>query len=515
MYKVLIVDDEWIIRDGITRLIPWEEQGFHVAGVAENGLAAWELIVADPPEIIITDVKMPGLNGLELIAKVHAVHPEIRFVVLSGFNEFELAKEAMRYGVKHYLLKPCNENRIMEVMAELKAELNGVAAREAAIRQKQEQLLHVLPLVKEQFVREFVAYRHYTGDEYDYYCSLLGIEDATFRMILFEPTGAYTASELFGLSAMVDVFFGAELFLGTTIKDHGLVLVGSVGTEALLQQLQPLQTDFAAAYGMEVNVAYSDPFQFDQAPLVYQQLSECLKHALYLAEGSMITPGDLHGGDEKVAHRELLFDYDSLTAAVKSGAAESVQKELNRFFQQLRQFKLGLNLWKTYTTELFMVLIRQCRPEALSAYLDKLLDLQKLATAEELQQFVCHAGLEITGANHEIIRNKYHKIIERVLSYVRDNFGNEDLSLKWLASQVVYMNEGYLSKLFLKETGEKFSHYLLRLRMEQAKELIERNGAERIYEIAQTVGLGNNPQYFSQLFKKYTGCSPSEYKKGG
>lgn len=254
LFKVLLVDDERIIREGIARIIDWGSCGFSLMGAAANGIEALELIRRERPEVVITDLKMPVLSGLELIAKVKQELPETVFVILSGYGEFELAREAMHYGVRHYLLKPCNESKIGETLAEIREEL---------IRKERQE-------------------------------------------------GSYQG---------------------------------------------------------------------------------------------------------------------------KSGGA----KELN----------------------------------------------------------------PITN----------NKIVNKIIKYVQENLNDEQLSLKTIAGQVLYMNENYLSKLFIKETGEKFSHFLMRLRMEKAKELMENSADDRIYEVASKVGFGNNPQYFSQLFKRYTGLAPTEYKK--
>lgn len=254
MYKVLLVDDERIIREGIARIIDWGSCGFSLIGAATNGIEAFDIIYRERPEVVITDLKMPVLSGLELIAKVKQELPKTVFIILSGYGEFELAREAMRYGVRHYLLKPCNESKISEILNEIREEL--------------------------------------------------------------------------------------------------------------------LQMERKEQYGKE-----------------------------------------------------------------KSGGAEEIDS---------------------------------------------------------------------------ITKNK---IVKNIIKYVQENLNDEQLSLKAIAGQVFYMNENYLSKLFIKETGEKFSHFLMRLRMEKAKEVIESSDDDRIYEVASKVGFGNNPQYFSQLFKKHTGYAPSEYKE--
>ena len=114
MIKLLIADDEKIIRETIASLIDWNSLGISLIGTAENGLEAYNMILDDYPDIVLTDIKMPGLSGLDLIQRIHEINPDTQFVILSGYGEFKFAQRAMQYGVKHYLLKPCNEEQIIE-----------------------------------------------------------------------------------------------------------------------------------------------------------------------------------------------------------------------------------------------------------------------------------------------------------------------------------------------------------------------------------------------------------------
>lgn len=116
MYKVLIVDDERIIRDGIASVIEWEQHEMTLAGTAKDGIEAYEMIKRSLPDIVITDIIMPGMNGLDLIAKVSEEYKDITFIILSGHGEFNYASKAMAFGVKHYILKPCDESTIIPVL---------------------------------------------------------------------------------------------------------------------------------------------------------------------------------------------------------------------------------------------------------------------------------------------------------------------------------------------------------------------------------------------------------------
>ena len=161
MYKVLLVDDERIILDGISQMVDWQAFGTELTGTAQNGLQAYDLIAAEPPDIVISDIRMPGLDGLGLVAQTYATHPNVKFVLLSGFGEFEYANRAMQYGVKHYLLKPTDETKIADSLKEVTAELDQKRRREAFILDMKRRFEKVIPHVKEQVLREFVTNKTY------------------------------------------------------------------------------------------------------------------------------------------------------------------------------------------------------------------------------------------------------------------------------------------------------------------------------------------------------------------
>ncbi|MBZ4645326.1 MAG: two-component system, response regulator YesN [Petroclostridium sp.] len=287
MYKLLLVDDERIIREGIKCMVDWTGLGISIQE-AKNGLEAYDMIVNEIPHIVLTDIKMPGLNGLELIEKTKERFPDIVFVILSGYGEFDFASKAMQYGVKYYLLKPSNENEITDVLIKVIAELKEKIEKEEFINSIKSKLEKVMPQVKEQFLRD------------------------------------------------------------------GL---------------------------------------------------------------------------------------------------------MNRFYQE-----------------------------------DQI-------------------GTEIAQANYEHNARRNSVLIDSILKCIDENIQNEQLSLSWIAKEILYMNEDYLGKLFKKEMNENFCHYVKRVRMEKAKKLIEEVKDCKICEVAEQVGCGSNPQYFAQIFKKYTGYTPTEYKK--
>jgi len=248
MLKLVIADDEDMVRETMGRIIPWEELDIELVASCKNGIEAYDAILDENPDIAMTDIKMPGLSGIQLIERIRQVNDSIEFIILSGYGEFSLAAEAMKYGVKHYLLKPCDEEQIIRVMR--------------------------------------------------------------------------SVSE------------------------------------------------------------------------------DCIK-------------------------KQAFYDYQ-----------KSIRKNASP---------------------------------------------------------------------------QYKDYVAKTLEYIEENLNEPDLSLKKIAETRLFMNVDYLSKQFLKQTGQKFSSYVNEKRIQKAKLLLHERGVDKIYSIAEQVGCGNNPQYFSQLFKKYTGMTPKEY----
>lgn len=514
-YSVLLVDDERIIREGIASIIDWENLGFSLCGTAQNGIEAINMIDSNPPDVVITDIKMPVLNGLELIERAKKQYPDIIFIVLSGHGEFEFASTAMKHGVKHYLMKPCNEGKIIEVLEDVKSELSQREDREEFILRNRQNMDKVLPLVREQFIRDFIMNRAYTREEFEYYRKLLGIESSCVRLMLFQPEGDYGFEEILALVNIIETVIGKEILcFNTVVKNQVLLLIDAIPINEMTGFIGRIKETFNYYNAKEINISYSDSGCFEEAPLMYKDAQECLTYSFYLGGGSVISRGDLISEGGKTDNDSMFFDYEKISASIKSGNVENVEREIDAFFKELKSAKLGINIAKTYCMELFLVLARQHRAEDSDKYMKRVLEMQMMDSLDKIQQFLKEAGIKLAKLNYEGIVKRHGKLVRTIIKHVNENIDNENLSLKWLASEVLFMNVGYLSKLFNKEMGEKFPHYLMKLRMEKARELIRTSEEDRVSEVARKVGFGDNAQYFSHLFKKCTGYTPSEYKRG-
>jgi len=514
MYKVLLVDDERIILDGISKIVKWEEAGTVLAGTARNGIEAYEKIEEDPPHIIISDIKMPGMDGLQLAAKVSSQYPHIKIILLSGFGEFEYAQSAIEYGVKHYLLKPCNENKIMEVLEELVSELNQERQSEQFVSSMKEGLAKVLPHVKEQFLKEFVTNKTYGNRDWEYFSHLfqLDLGDRKVRLILFHLDGPFEFEHLFAVKNIAEELLENNV-LSSTVGDHVLIVVEDTFTASALQErIGQIRETFLKYYKIDLTIALSEAGEIIQARNLYKQTLECLNYRFYLGEGSLITKSDIVGLG-RTESDELGFNEDNLIMQIKTGNRQEAAHEIELFFQRLSELRSDITTAKSYVIQLFMEMIRLGDSENMHRYMDKVVKLMQLDTLQAIQTLFKETAEEIASSHYEQTKSKHSAIVSKVVDIINEHLANPELSLNWVAHQMLYMNPDYLGKLFKKETGEKFSNYVMRVRISKAIDLLHQKSDIKIFELAEQLGFGDNPQYFSQVFKKYAGCSPSEYLK--
>ncbi|WP_082234936.1 response regulator [Halobacillus massiliensis] len=513
MYKVLIVDDEINILEGIAAIVNWEACGTELAAKAHHGLMAYEMIMSDPPDIVITDIKMPGLNGVELIQKVYQTNPEIKFIVLSGHDEFEFAKTAMECNVQHYLLKPSDENKIEEALTKVVKTLDEKSSREQFLEKMKESLQSVMPKAKEQFLKEFITTKKYGVKDWEYYSSVFGLHTTAdeYRILLMKVEGSSEYEHLLALKELViEQLEDTYITLETTIGDRVVILIERSLQREMVSCLQQVKEHFFNYYNLECSAAISEAGSIQRLRQLYKEALDCLTQQFYVEGGSIVTVQELKKPSNPV--EELQYDHQDLLFAVRSGDSKTALEYLEDFFEEIKQEKYEAGLVQTHCLELYLALIRQADKQDMEEYLKQVLVFQQYDRLHEFKEFLEQTALQISRYHYEKTKQTQSHIIDRVISYVEDNLGDEELSLSKIAAEILYMNSDYLGKLFKKEKGERFSNFLINLRIEKAVDMIEHSDHVKIFEVAEAVGFGNNPRYFGQVFKKYTGMTPTDYK---
>ncbi|CAM4078388.1 response regulator transcription factor [Lederbergia lenta] len=512
MYSVLLVDDERIILDGISSFIQWEKIGASLIGTAKNGLEAFRIIEEQQPDIVISDIKMPGMNGLELVEKTYAIYPDIQFIMLSGFGEFDYAKQAMQYGVKHYLLKPCNEQMIINALKEMMEEIALKKNNRQFISEMKDRLDHVLPYAKEQLLKEFVTRDMYGSYDLEYYEKIFRLEmkDSRVKLLLIQLEGNFDFEHMFAIKNISEQLF-EHIILSCTVEDYVLIVIEDSNEENIHLQIETIRETFFKYYQLDTTIAISESGKWIHIKKLYKEALECLQHRFYLGEGTIIRKADItYSADDN----QIVLNYDEqrFCLLVKSGRWDDANKELMEFFKQLVELRMEIYTTKSYVIQLFNAMIRICSAEQMKIYLVYISQLLEMETIQQMESFIIKIAKEITLQFYE--RNKYthSAIIQKVLQTVEEQIGNPELSLNYVAQEELYMSADYLGKLFKKEVGERFSNYVSKVRMERAMHMIQNENDVKVFELAEKLGYSDS-QYFSQVFKKHTGFTPSDYRK--
>lgn len=501
--RLIICDDERIIRETIRNLIDWESLGIQIVGVCRDGIEAYDAIVDEYPDIVLTDIKMPGLSGLKLIQKITQTYDKIEFVILSGYGEFALATEAMKYGVKHYLLKPCNEKQIIEVMQQVKKE----CYHNRTLRNLQQEQIQVSNNLHQSIVRNIITETISSQENLTLLIKansqFLNFDDVNYERCLFTFA---CVEDLQKVAQNFPKFFEStpQIAIHKYYIQNSLILFFE-NCEASYEKLDAQMKDLC---------------RICTAPVKYQRKSfqnlRCLLEDLIESmRGFGMIYSIMGSGVSSIYNFSSLLEQSNQIVKKLQTVPQNERKEqLNKFCAILSCVN-NPNILRSLITDILL-----CQPvqdcfDSSTGVTELLLSLEDLDDCNQIRSLLYEKIDSLIRQENEN-SPKYKSFIENTMSYVNTHLNDPNLSLKWIANNYLYMNVDYVSKQFVKQTGQKFSNYLNELRIERAKKLLlkcDPGKNSSISEIAEEIGCGDHPQYFSQLFKKYTGMTPSAYVK--
>jgi two-component system response regulator YesN len=531
MLSLVIVDDERGIIELIKNLIDFDRIAVKIVGEADNGVDAYNLILAKRPDVVITDIRMPGMTGIEMIAKTNKAGLSVTFVVISGYRDFDYAQTALRFGVVDYLLKPIKQNDLNNLLVRLNDQKENTAAREVKVQSMQEQLATSIELLRQNSLRDLLS-----GNPERVHNGLLAIKSQTF--FHFEPGKFCVALVKIDCTSEVEVQYPAdsiEVIMGKFIRKLKpdcfeaesvcdttmgcLVFNYALGKHLTLEQKQQylhdlLRGDAYKYVFFDITVALgSEESEIAGIAHSFNKAVDALHHRIDLGCGGILN------------YRTLAREYPDAVANLD----DSARKKLRKSIENLSKTE-GANVIRSLVTNYLSKnggraygLYRYC--EDLLRNIDEIVfDLFEVRPfgpdryKENIENCTTAAGLEqicqdyAAGIMEFCITEKQNQVyrpIRLIKQYIQEHFA-QPISLEDVA-QVVHFNPVYVSTVFKKETGLSFTGYLTEIRLEEAKKLLKTTSLN-IAEIARQVGY-NDVRYFSKLFIKSVGIKPVEYRK--
>ena len=370
---------------------------------------------------------------------------------------------------------------------------------------------NIKPLFKELFLRRYVMGEGEYEDIFKAYCKTAEVDyTSPVRMLIIKPEGERREEELHFLKKRIETVLGSKGTLAeAALNGHILVITDILEKNRILSLLERIRVAVRKHSGADMAAVYSDVLTISGAPERYGRLKVCLDNLFYADNSKILYENDAHEGHSLGEQP----DYAVFENYIKNGDATEAKSFLNDFFGVTEKIKPAPRVSKEYCTGLYICVMRCCGQDKIEGYLGGIGEIRSAQSFGTIKRLLHEVTDEVAQANKPKNTRIYSSLIKDTIETIDKNIENENLSLRWLAGTILYTNVDYLGKLFKKETGKNFSHYVMEKRMEMAKELILEGKKDRIYEVAEKVGYGSNSQYFSQVFKKYTGVSPLEYKE--
>lgn len=535
MYKILIVEDEAIIRDSIARYIDKSEPDFEVIGKAENGLKALEVFEHELPDVVVTDVLMPNMNGIEFIRKVREKNKDIKIVIISGHDEFAFVQTAMSLNVTDYLLKPFLPEKLVATLNKVKTAIDNQRNFYKNMDNLQKRLDESMPIVRERFYNDLVSDVLYM-EEIRHKCNFLDIdvyaEFYTVAIIKLKNHNVASANEFqkeekiqFFLMDTVGQLFDQQIktfVFCITTNQIGIIICGSYDykyqfSRYINRSLTKLMNSMANYYDVLIYASVGKLYEdISKLPQAYNEAKEAMAYSFVREANSVINYDDifLDGAKNYVNPSSLIKDI-ILNAKIEK-EADAIYKIKELFQYYVENGIMEQNFIKTDVIDIIIALQRYVEESKGNSYflykynISPYEQIQRVDTMYELRNLL-ESFIGLTIQEISVIREGHsYNIIEKLKSITALNISNEEFNLDCAAS-MLYISPNYLRQLFKEQTGQTFLEYLTAERMKKAAELIE-NHAISISDISEKVGYCSQ-SYFSKCFKKYFCVAPSEYRK--
>lgn len=519
MFQLIFVDDESIIRDGIKKCINWEENGFELGGIFENGEKALEFVEQKHVDVVISDINMPRMDGLALSKILAERYPSIILILLTGYDQFDYAQQAIEFKVTEFILKPVTADELAKVLKKVRYELILRDEKEKEQVLLQEKLRESFPLLRERFFYRFVSGRldKATVERRKNFFQWDDLSDnyQIMAVILPEDCGdieSFTVLEqIKKLRNDADEFFmdRNNILIGLIQEHTEEIIEGKVKTlaEQIFHRTAELSLEpVYIGYGNPVN----DCCLIDTS---YRGALTAARYGKLMEVSQIISVRDIQNR-EKPSIVQFISLENTFFRQLEEGSREQAKAALKDIFVFLKENVLTGEEAAYFFIRIHGVMHAFLKEMDLFSSITRFSSLppsefETLTAAEKY--FIRQIDLvedQILISRNDIVRRR----IDKAKKIIADNYNNKKFSLQDMCNEL-YLSTSQFSVIFKEGTGMTFIEYLTSFRIDKAKKLLKTTD-KRSYEIADAVGYGD-PRYFSIIFKKYTGITPLEYRKEG
>ena len=536
MLRVFLAEDETIIRETLRDTVPWARCGYTFVGEAGDGELALPLIQQTRPDVLITDIRMPFMDGLALSKLVLQEFPQMKVIILSGYDDFEYAQTAIGLGVERYLLKPITKSTLMKVLEEVREKIQGERAQQNYLAQFRQEAQDYEQYARRRFLERVVAGQLSVQEIYEQAEKLdLDLRAKSYNLALVSAMPeSGSASESYSepgariRDGMVAHFLKHPeyiLFRWNLTSFAVLLLERQENMEAIMVRCIRKVQELYQTFGPELNwyVAIGTPSQrLSALPGCFEEVSRLWAYRHILPEQHILTAQTVKsltgtGSDHDLSGLDMnKVNPTMLTGVLQNASAQEIPSFVDEYTHSLEDalesgpFCQYLMLSARFTATQFVENLGMEQRE----YLGNLSCLGMVGqqiSIDDLKRYLSDILLQAIRLRDRVTGSQYNVQLKQAIRYIDEHYRSEDISLNRVAKEVD-LSPNYLSAVFSQEMGTTFVEYLTAKRMEKARELL-RSSDLRSGEIAAAVGYKDS-HYFSFLFKKTQGCTPRDYRGG-
>ncbi len=521
MHTVVIVDDEMIVSRGLSEKVDWRQLDCQVVGIGSNGLEGKSLIDRFRPDIVITDIKMPGMNGLDLAQYVRESYPESVTILLSGYTEFDYARTALRHQVFDYLLKPVDLEDLKRCIGKAHKHLTtiGSALKQGELVKKAVE--NRTALAESGILLNIIVNGNKDIGTLDEKMNEMGLRLRKGQTVIFERyqrnDDPVSASLLqYAIQNIVSETYD-NLDIRATVFNHEGQNVAVIKYNS---EIQPVVFERRVMEATEMCHSHISLYLKFNVNIGIGNIFDGIQglHASYRSANAMLEDNLFWGihntfrQPDRADRKDAFVQVDpQWLAAVSEGNEEESKAYLDRFLHQIKGFRNKTCAFNGLM-DFLVGLTRHISDKEMNALITRsITEIPALRTFKDYEA-------ALTGTMETVCRQARRdqedltaSLGRRTLNYIDSHYQDPGLSLQIVADNY-RVSEGHLSRLFKKETGASFSEYLIKKRVDKAKELLDRDQRVTVTAVAGAVGF-TDAKYFGQVFKKYYGSTPSEYKQ--
>jgi two-component system response regulator YesN len=532
MYKIIIADDEDNVREGIRDSLKWNELGFELVGDFVNGREVLQFFEQLQPDVVLTDINMPLMDGLEVTRYLYEHYPQTKIVILTGYDEFEYAQQALKLKVHDYILKPNTSAELSQILAKVKADLDDEHRKVEDLSKLKQQLRESLPLVRERFLNQLIIGELRESKLEDKLSYLdIDLSGNHYVVAVIDVDDHGELQQFYPESESELLYFAVCNISGEIItrEKNGIVFQNNNETTIVIlfgEEIEALR-DKAMRIFEEINQSVREYLRFTVSIGIgdicsslhnihhsHKKASSALDYRFFLGKDRIIHIGDMEGQDKMSIPYDKRWERKLMTS-LKSGTQLEIASIVEKIIENLKESYLPMDRCYIHIQQIIVSILDmmeelEIHETSYDSASSPLTEIYGLKTLDEVEDWLKRYCLQTTSLILETRNNACKMQALKAEAYIKENYADADMSMDKVCKYLV-LSISYFSLIFKNHTGETFISYVTRIRVEKAMELLKCTDL-KTYEIADRIGY-TDPHYFNLIFKKATGMTPTMYRK--